>query len=474
MQADRTTSIAGHLAVEERKKGRVWVATITGADGTRRRVTLGPAWVRDSGRRTARGAVMWRAGDGACPAAHLTPKAADEALREMLAAERAKPVTAPRVAGRTLGDATAAWLQHVETVGGRKGNPIAPTTLRGYRSSVRRLLADPDFGERRTLQRITPDHVRRYQERLLTSPASRHRADGESAPNLSRATVRQHMLVLRSVLEHACSVGWLARLPFDGVRIVAQPKPSADFNVLEPSQIEAVARGVESIEDDEIPTYRASTKVDARALDLMRRARAQYADAVRLAAYTGLRFGELRVLAWRDVDLLGETLHVRRNAPSSAPKGSAVKAPKSGKARPVPIIDPAAVVLARLKDRQEAAGLDTGPEGLVFRALLTGGMIEDGRTRRAFYRGLDRAGLGHLREKEKNPITFHDLRHTFGTIAVRAFDLVEVQAYMGHSDISTTMNYAHHVPRHDAARRLSAAFGEDRGAPIAPKRRETA
>jgi Phage integrase family len=50
---------------------------------------------------------------------------------------------------------------------------------------------------------------------------------------------------------------------------------------------------------------------------------------------------------------------------------------------------------------------------------------------------------------------FHDLRHTFGTIAVQAFALTDVKAFMGHADIQTTMIYVHHVPQHDAADRLS-------------------
>ena len=66
-----------------------------------------------------------------------------------------------------------------------------------------------------------------------------------------------------------------------------------------------------------------------------------------------------------------------------------------------------------------------------------------------------RAGLEALR--------FHDLRHTFGTLAVRVFPLTDVKALMGHADIQTTMLYVHHVPRHDAADKLSAALSAEVG-----------
>jgi integrase len=61
-----------------------------------------------------------------------------------------------------------------------------------------------------------------------------------------------------------------------------------------------------------------------------------------------------------------------------------------------------------------------------------------------------RAGLKRIR--------FHDLRHTFGTLAVQVFPLSDVKAYMWHADIATTMIYVHHVPQLDAASRLSAAL----------------
>ena len=41
-----------------------------------------------------------------------------------------------------------------------------------------------------------------------------------------------------------------------------------------------------------------------------------------------------------------------------------------------------------------------------------------------------------------------------------ALEASDVRAFMGHQDITTTMIYVHHVPRHDAADRLTALLNE--------------
>jgi len=91
----------------------------------------------------------------------------------------------------------------------------------------------------------------------------------------------------------------------------------------------------------------------------------------------------------------------------------------------------------------------TQDEDLVFCNDL-GEHLDDSALRRRFYAARDRAGLKQIR--------FHDLRHTFGTLAVQVFPLSDVKAYMGHADIATTMIYVHHVPQIDAAERLSTAL----------------
>ena len=54
-----------------------------------------------------------------------------------------------------------------------------------------------------------------------------------------------------------------------------------------------------------------------------------------------------------------------------------------------------------------------------------------------------RAGLPRL--------SFHELRHTFGTQAIRKFKIHEVQRMMGDRHITTTERYLHYAPDADGA-----------------------
>ncbi len=76
--------------------------------------------------------------------------------------------------------------------------------------------------------------------------------------------------------------------------------------------------------------------------------------------------------------------------------------------------------------------------------------VDGSALRRRYLATLDAAKLRRLR--------FHDLRHTFGSLAINKASIVQVQAWMGHADIKTTMRYLHHKSRADDARLLSAAF----------------
>jgi integrase len=175
---------------------------------------------------------------------------------------------------------------------------------------------------------------------------------------------------------------------------------------------------------------------------LVRAAASEQDGAIFLtAAFTGLRRGELIALRWRDVDFERSAVRV-----SGSYANGKLTTPKSGHGRVVPMVPEVAAALARLSERDSAVGGDY----LVFPGEF--GIYLDGSAlRRRFVAACARAKLRAIR--------FHDLRHTFGTLAVRgAESIVELQAWLGHAEVRTTMRYTHYREQQDAAARLAAAF----------------
>src|SRR3954469_19110441 len=90
---------SGHLQVVDRGGGRRWHALWRDAEGRHQKV-LGPAWVKDSGTRTPRGATVWHTANGPKPApAYLPPADAADELRRILASAPRASATRGRRAG---------------------------------------------------------------------------------------------------------------------------------------------------------------------------------------------------------------------------------------------------------------------------------------------------------------------------------------------------------------------------------------
>jgi integrase len=338
------------------------------------------------------------------PAGYLTRGMAEARLAAILAGDDALVNIAPSHV--TFREACAEHLRYLEHDRQRKRS-----YLRDCRSVVRCYLL-PAFGGSTPVEEITTDDVEALRRRLL----DRH---------LAHRTVQKVLVLLGGILARAKRKGWIASNPCENAERVSV-KRSDEFNVLGVEQVHAVARAAS---DDQLSAL------------------------FTVAAFTGLRQGELLALRWRHVDFANRILHVRRNLPAGA---AAEDTPKSHRARSLPLSDQAVVALDGLSRREHFTGLDD----LVF-ASVVGGHLSDDVVRDAFYDALEDAELGRLRAKEE-PIVFHDLRHTFGTqCAAKGIDLRRIQAWMGHANIQTTMRYLHYVPQHDDAARLTAAFATE-------------
>lgn len=140
-----------------------------------------------------------------------------------------------------------------------------------------------------------------------------------------------------------------------------------------------------------------------------------------VALNTGVRWGTLVSLRWRNVDLAHGTLYI--DADST----------KAEAAQTLPLNSSALDVLK--KWRGEAPG--AAPVSLVFPAPA-GGMFYN--VNKAWYRLLADSGLGHLR--------WHDLRHTFASqLVIAGIPLNTVRELLGHKNIKTTLRYAHLAPQ---------------------------
>jgi integrase len=68
-------------------------------------------------------------------------------------------------------------------------------------------------------------------------------------------------------------------------------------------------------------------------------------------------------------------------------------------------------------------------------------------------------------KRAKLPVLrFHDLRHSFGTQAIRKVNIYELQRLMGHRHLTTTERYLHYAPGPDMAARLSGLWESDQPA----------
>ncbi len=391
----------------------------------RRELREGPVWyvkTRVPGRepeQTTRRLAAAHLGGGKPPAGALTKRQAHDALADLLAAERRRVGEGAydhQPDGATFADAAAGFLRHVEHVKGREY-----ATVHDYRLSIERYLL-PRWGERPVVS-ITPRDVAKLRDQLLSTSRGRTRA-GDSAKPLSPRTVVRHLTVAHGVFRHAVREHGLERNPASA-ELVDRPtvRYSGEFDTFDAGELAALARAAADEQD---------------------------ATLYLTAAMTGLRLGELLALRWRDIDFAGQRVHVRR-AWSKAAK--AEKAPKSGKVRSVPLVAELVGPLDRLSRREHF----TAEDDLVFCSTV-GEHLDHYRLTERYHAALEAAGLRRIR--------FHDLRHCFGSVAVRAFPLSDVQAMLGHAHVTTTMRYVHHRPGADDAARLSGAFRGDAVSPL--------
>jgi integrase len=150
---------------------------------------------------------------------------------------------------------------------------------------------------------------------------------------------------------------------------------------------------------------------------------------------TGMRKAELENLEWSDVDFRRRKIRIRRKEEWQ---------PKTGE-REIPMNDQVVNLVKRLRDANDKGLKSTyvfpHPDGSKIKIKLREKLITIAQ----------HAGL-------KDVTRVHTLRHTFASqLVMSGVDLPTVKKLMGHSDIQTTMIYAHLAPDHlsDAVNKLN-------------------
>lgn len=175
---------------------------------------------------------------------------------------------------------------------------------------------------------------------------------------------------------------------------------------------------------DEMDALLAASEALARE----KNAKYDYSPILRVAAYTGLREGEVLGLRWCDVDLKKREIHVRHQISRT---GQLVE-PKTPKAiRTVPL----GRDMAQFLRRHRIASDFSTDEHLVFPSHEGTALNPSNLVNRGFKPALKKAGLDGL-----NPgIRFHDLRHFFASVMIdRGVSSVVLADVMGHRDSRTT------------------------------------
>ena len=302
----------------------------------------------------------------------------------------------------------APTVETVETYARHWLEAIAPAscsaiTLERYATRIRAYII-PGLGPTK-LQALDGSTIDAFYARLRKSG----RRDGKG---LSPLSLRDVHSVLGLIIGSAVKAKKLARSPLDDVQ--TKPKPKR--------------RRIEVLDE-----------ADLGALLGHLRGHWLYMPTL-LAAYTGLRRGEVLGLRWHDVDFARGTLEVAQAVEEVAGKLS-VKKPKTDRsARTIKLPASLLMELERHRKEQLEQRLKVGLGGrseLVFTSPL-GNMLKPDSVTGAFAEQVAAAGL--------KPITFHGLRHTHISMLLKSGVPVHaVAARAGHSRSSITLDVYSHL-----------------------------
>lgn len=292
-------------------------------------------------------------------------------------------------------------------------------------------------------------------ERTLAAIQQGHK--GKNGQGLTGTTMHHTAQVLSQIMKDAVRHDLIMRNPCDKV-----DKPRVDTPEKAPLSESEFLALIETLDKCEAEEYAIMAAKEQRMQDIGKRftrgqvrgvSNLSYIIALRIAAATGLRTGEVLGLRWMDVKIAVELVGGKPRysgvitVAQSITNKMEIKKPKNKTSiRTVTLDEDTAKHLSEWRQAQGAAlrtlGIVRGGESPVCCSDV-GGYIGTGNYSRWRIRWMKDNGIPYF--------TPHQLRHTQATRLLAAgTDAVTVANRLGHSTPSTTLTvYAHWVPEND-------------------------
>lgn len=218
-------------------------------------------------------------------------------------------------------------------------------------------------------------------------------------------------------------------------------------NVIRGTLTDAVREGLIPVnfsiyaEFPKMPKYKGQSYTPEQVKKLLNAAKEEgepYNTAIILAVVYGLRRSEICGLRWCDIDFEAGTLHVCNTVVQCGNEVKEIERTKSQSSnRIIWLIESTIPYLENLKQMQ----IDLGIDAKNVCTRLYGDTFGKPMNYQALYRhtqsAMTKAGLERLR--------LHDLRHTAASLLIEGATPKQIQEFLGHSNISVTMDIYTHL-----------------------------